>query len=116
MPSLSGHAAADVVIGDLWGRAADPALSAVANDVLTAQGLRVDQNIPYAGGNILERHGRPKEGVHGLQIEIDRRLYLDSKLDLPGTGVTRVAMMIADLADALSDTAIAMRSWPVAAE
>jgi N-formylglutamate amidohydrolase len=116
MPSLPGHGAADVVIGDLWGRAADPALAAVAKDLFTAQGLRVDHNVPYAGGHILERHARPKDGVHGMQIEIDRRLYLDSKLDLPGTGLTRVATMIADLADALSETAVAMRSWPIAAE
>ncbi len=116
MPSLTGMDAADVVIGDLWGRAADPALATTAHDLFTAHGLRVAHNIPYAGGHILERHARPKNGIHGLQIEIDRRLYLDSKLDLPATGVTRVAAMIADLADALSDTAMTMRNWPIAAE
>lgn len=116
MPSLPGAEAADVVIGDLCGRAADPALAAVAHDLLEANGVRVARNTPYAGGHILERHTRPTRGIHGLQIEIDRRLYLDAKLDLPGTGVARIARIIADLADALSDAAASLRSWPIAAE
>lgn len=116
MPSLTGLDAADVVIGDLWGRATDPSLAVVAHDLLTANGLRVAHNTPYAGGHILERHTRPKNGVHGLQIEIDRRLYLDSKLDLPASGAARAAGIIADLADALSDAAANTRNWPIAAE
>lgn len=116
MPSLLGEQPADVVIGDLYGRAADPVLVTGASKLLSGHGLRVSYNQPYAGGHILERHTRPKIGIHGLQIEIDRRLYLDTKLDLPGEGAVRLAGIIADLADTLSESASSLRSWPIAAE
>ncbi len=116
MPPLTGLDAADVVIGDLRGRSANAALSAVAHEVLSRHGLRTASNVPYAGGHILERHVRPMAGIHGLQIEIDRRLYLDSKLDLPGSGLARVARAISDLVDALAVSAMKPVSWPIAAE
>ena len=116
MPSLPGEHPADVVIGDLYGRAADPVLATWASELLSAHGLRVSHNQPYAGGYILERHTRPKAGVHGLQIEIDRRLYLDTKLDLPSEGTARIATIIADLADVMSQRTACLPRWPIAAE
>jgi N-formylglutamate amidohydrolase len=37
----------------------------------------VRRNDPYAGGFITRHYGRPREGVHALQIEIARTLYMD---------------------------------------
>ena len=44
------------------------------------------RNDPYAGGYITRHYGRPREGVHALQIEIARGLYMDeSRIEkLPG--------------------------------
>ena len=36
-------------------------------------------NRPYAGGFITEHHGRPQRGIHALQIELNRGLYLDER-------------------------------------
>jgi N-formylglutamate amidohydrolase len=116
MPSLAGPDAADIVIGDLHGRAADPVFAAAARDLLSAKGLKVAYNAPYAGGYILERHTRPAKGVHGLQIEIDRRLYLDSKLDQPGQGASAMAAIVGELADALAHCAASQNGWQIAAE
>jgi len=47
--------------------------------VLTDLGYRVRRNDPYAGGYITRHYGRPREGVHALQIEICRSLYMDER-------------------------------------
>ena len=46
---------------------------------LTASGYRVRRNKPFAGGYITERFGVPTQGVHAVQIEIARALYLDER-------------------------------------
>lgn len=103
MPPLAGPMAPEVVIGDRHGMSAAPHIVAAARAILVDRGLRVGLNTPYAGGYVLERHGRPRAHVHAIQIEVDRRLYLDSMLDLPGDGMNRIAQIVADLADALAN-------------
>lgn len=102
MPPLGGSMAAEIVIGDRHGVSAAPHVVDAAQAILEDQGLRVIRNVPYAGGYVLERHGRPRTGTHAIQIEVDRQLYLDSRLDLPGAGAARIAQAIANLADALA--------------
>lgn len=67
----------DIVIGDRFGASADPRLSQLVRDTLHGLGYDVQMNRPYAGGYITEHHGRPTHGVHALQIEINRGLYLN---------------------------------------
>ena len=67
----------DVVIGDRFGASSDPRLSAMVHDTLLAFGYDVQMNRPYAGGYITEHYGHPQHGVHALQIEINRGLYLN---------------------------------------
>ncbi|NMD07698.1 MAG: N-formylglutamate amidohydrolase, partial [Phyllobacteriaceae bacterium] len=76
---IQGHRerSVDVVLGDRFGASADAEITAVAEDCLSAAGLRVVRNRPYAGGFSTENHGRPQLGRHALQIEINRNLYLD---------------------------------------
>lgn len=115
MPPLPGADAADVVIGDRHGRSASQGVIAVARATFEQAGLRVAYNQPYAGGHILERHGRRDHGIDALQIEIDRRLYLDSKLDLPTADVSRIGTILGDLADRLAASSLE-QDWPLAAE
>jgi N-formylglutamate amidohydrolase len=67
----------DIVLGDRRGRACAPVLMAEVASAFQALGYRVNQNDPYAGGYTTETYGRPAVGLHALQIEIDRGLYLD---------------------------------------
>ena len=53
-----------------------PMLVDLAETVFTAAGLRVARNRPYAGGFATRTYGRPQHGVHALQIEISRHLYM----------------------------------------
>ena len=77
MPSALG--APDVVLGDRYGASAAPALTAAAEDAFAAAGFGVARNTPYAGGHTTVQYGRAADGVHALQIEINRGLYLDEE-------------------------------------
>ncbi len=79
MPSASGHghALADVVIGDRFGASADRGLVDIWDRAFRDVGLTTALNTPYAGGHVTSQYGRPRDGVHVLQIELNRALYLD---------------------------------------
>lgn len=98
----SGELAPQVVIGDRFGQSAAGPIMRQAVEIVSAHGLRVGVNAPYAGGHTLDRHGCPQRGIHALQIEIDRTLYLDQALDRPVSGETICDRMIAELADMLA--------------
>ncbi|WP_037235063.1 N-formylglutamate amidohydrolase, partial [Rhodomicrobium udaipurense] len=40
---------------------------------------RVGLNKPYAGGYITEHFGKPRHGIHALQIEVDRSIYMNEE-------------------------------------
>lgn len=69
----------DFIIGDRFGTSASPALTEHAIGLLSAMGYTVTYNKPYAGGYITEHYGRPSRGLHALQIEINRGLYLNER-------------------------------------
>ena len=69
----------DFVLGDAHGRSCAPAVTEAVADVLADQGYRVACNSPYAGGFTTRHYGRPGEGVHALQIEINRALYMNEE-------------------------------------
>lgn len=79
MPSIpvgqAGHGAR-IVIGDRFGDTADGWLVDTVVTAAERLGVPVSRNQPYAGGHIIRSHGRPDRGVHAVQIEIDRSLYL----------------------------------------
>ncbi len=92
-----------IVIGDRHGRSAGGWISAEALAIARSEGFSVGLNEPFAGGHVLERHGSPGRGFHALQIEIDRRLYLDETLLAPGPGFDRLARLIETLAVRLGE-------------
>ena len=73
----SGHERAEIVLGDRYGTSCLPILTDAAEEVLTSLGYTVRRNTPYAGGYITRHYGRPADGIHALQIEINRALYMD---------------------------------------
>ncbi|MEX3010322.1 N-formylglutamate amidohydrolase [Hoeflea sp. TYP-13] len=69
----------DFVIGDRYGTSATEALSRLAVSILQDLGYTVSRNKPYAGGFITEHYGRPARGLHAIQIEINRGLYVNEQ-------------------------------------
>lgn len=70
----------DIVLGDCFGTSCHKDIINSAIDILSGYGFSVRRNIPYAGGFITRNYGKPKEGVHAIQIELNRSLYMDEKL------------------------------------
>ena len=103
MPASAG-APADLVIGDRHGTSASAWLSAEAARLTRLAGFKVALNDPYAGGAIVALHGRPADGIHALQIEIDRSTYLQRDGRTPGPGFDRVASMVEMLAVGLGNS------------
>ena len=94
MPSAAAGAgrtpAPDLVLGDRFGAACSRLVTGAWERELTALGYRVARNAPYAGGYTTEFYGKPEKGVHALQIEINRGLYLDEARVEPGPGFATV--------------------------
>jgi N-formylglutamate amidohydrolase len=65
------------VLGDRFGASCDAKLTRFIRETLQRAGFEVHVNRPYAGGFITEHYGSPGQGVHALQLEINRALYLD---------------------------------------
>jgi N-formylglutamate amidohydrolase len=81
---------AQMVLGDRFGQACSPDLTAEVERALAAMGYRTARNAPYAGGHTTEHYGRPAGQVHALQIEISRGLYLDEASMQPSRGFERL--------------------------
>lgn len=80
MPSNAADVSGlDIVLGDRYGASAAPAVVDLLETSLRAAGYRVRRNKPFAGGFITEHFGDPSKGVHAVQIEIARALYLDER-------------------------------------
>ncbi|MGK7867841.1 N-formylglutamate amidohydrolase [Falsiroseomonas sp. E2-1-a20] len=79
MPAHPAHGVspADFVLGDAHGTACAPRATRLVEETLGGLGYRVRRNDPYAGGYVTRHYGRPREGVHALQIEIARSLYMN---------------------------------------
>jgi N-formylglutamate amidohydrolase len=103
MPPIRGDDAPDIVIGDRFGATAATQITATAEAVLKGMGFRVAINAPYAGGYIVSRHAAPHRAIHAVQIEVDRRLYLDDALNEPGDGLARLQAVILTLIESLGE-------------
>ena len=81
----------DIVVSDMDGRTAAPALTRYVAEQLAALGWRVQVNEPYKGAELVRRHGDPARGRHSVQVEIKRGLYMDEKRFVKTTGYERLA-------------------------
>ena len=88
--ALPAKSAADFVLGDAHGTACLPEITALAERSLRDMGYRVRRNDPYAGGFITRHYGRPRAGLHALQIELNRALYMDEERIQPAAGFDAV--------------------------
>lgn len=83
MPSYHGDRSniqkADFVLGDRFGTSCPREMVRMIERFLTNMGYRVALNKPYAGGFITEHYGTPNEGMHAIQIEVNRALYMDEE-------------------------------------
>ncbi len=97
MPQPAGVMPPHIVLGDRFGSSAAPALVALIEQHFREAGWRVARNRPYAGGYTTEYHAGVANGIHTVQIEIDRNLYMDPNKLTPHAGFVRVAEVMTAL-------------------
>jgi N-formylglutamate amidohydrolase len=109
MPSIggpddsdSGSERVDFVLGDCYGGSCAPELTDGVERILQNLGYRVVRNLPYAGGYTTRHYGNPRKGVHVLQIEANRRLYMDETTHRKHDGFERLQADFGRLLDRLA--------------
>jgi N-formylglutamate deformylase len=100
---VSARPLADVVLGDLRGSSCSLEFTACVGEAFKAQGFSVAINDPYAGQDLIRQHGRPAEGCESLQVEINRKLYLDEETREPNSGFARTRAAVGRVLLSLSE-------------
>jgi len=91
------------VIGDRYGTSCAPLLPDVVEEVLSGRGYSIGRNKPYAGGFITEHYGNPASGLHTIQLELNRAIYMDERRRERGARFAQVLADFATLADVMAD-------------
>jgi len=121
MPSNAGireeRARPEFVIGDRYGTACVDVVADVTEQTLRELGYAVSRNKPYAGGFITEHYGNPAAGLHAIQLEVNRALYMDERRYVRSSGFARVAADMQTLARRIGEIPLdALRPYRAAAE
>jgi N-formylglutamate amidohydrolase len=107
----------DFIIGDRFGASTAPALTETAISLLISMGYTVAHNKPYAGGFITEHYGDPATGLHALQIEVNRALYMDEARYVKTAGFEKIKHDLGRMIEAVASFTLAgFEALPDAAE
>ena len=98
-----GQARADFVLGDRDGTSCDPALTEFVRTTLAALGHDVRINAPFKGAELVRAYADPLRRRHSLQVEINKRLYMDEPSRRRHAGFERLQADLMHLLAALAD-------------
>jgi N-formylglutamate amidohydrolase len=125
MPPLAlrgGQPTPEFVLGDRFGTTCHGVLVGSTFNYFAEKRRSIAHNRPYAGGYVLERHADPGRGMHAVQLEVDRRSYLDARLSEEGPGFAGMVDLLSGLVQRLAAEAALLGSadeaaaWAEAAE
>ena len=100
-----GRQRADFVLGDRDGSTCDRGFTNFVADVLSELGYEVAINDPYKGVELVRAYSDPARGRHSLQVEINKRLYMDEAARTKSAGFGRLQQDLMTLVDAVLDYA-----------
>ena len=106
----------DIVLGDRFGASCSSRLVGLAERTLRSMGYSVARNAPYAGGHTTRTYGRPKSGFHTLQIEINRKLYMNERSVRKSRNFNIIQRDMGRLTHTLADFVRSRSGIPLAAE
>ncbi len=98
----AGQRRADIVLGDRDGSSCDPAFTEFVRSTLAGHGLDVAVNRPFKGVELVRAYADPAAGRHSLQLEVNKRLYMDEATRLPHAGFERLQRDLMALLDAIA--------------
>ena len=107
----------DLVIGDRYGTSCSALLPETVERTMGGLGYTVGRNKPYAGGFITEHYGNPGSGLHAIQIELNRAIYMDERSRERNDRFLRIAHDLEVLAEACAGIPLEnLRPFQAAAE
>jgi N-formylglutamate amidohydrolase len=86
----AGKPRADFCVSDLEGRTASKSAMSLVVDTLRSHGYSVSVNAPYIGNELIRRIGEPARGIDSIQVEINKKLFMDTATFRPTAGLARV--------------------------
>jgi N-formylglutamate deformylase len=92
----------DMVIGDRYGTSCASLLADTVEDTMSGLGYSIGRNKPYAGGFITEHYGNPASGLHVIQLELNRAVYMDERRREKGPRFAQVASDFSVLAEMIA--------------
>ena len=92
-----GSVRPDFVLGDRDGTTCEPAFTERVRQALAGMGYRVTVNDPYKGVELVRAYSDPRAGRHSLQIEINKRLYMDEKTLAKNSGFSKLQRDLGEL-------------------
>jgi N-formylglutamate amidohydrolase len=98
----AGRPRADMVLGDRDGTTCAPAFTAFVRAALQARGYSVTVNDPFKGVELVRAFSNPGAGFHSLQLEVNKRLYMDEATLQKHDGFVRLQADLMALLDALA--------------
>ena len=99
----SGSQRADFVLGDRDGTTCAPGFTEFVRTFLEGLGYLVKVNDPYKGVELVRAYSNPLERRHSLQLEVNKRVYMDEATRQPHDGFERLQGHLQQLIDALLD-------------
>src|SRR6201985_1952810 len=107
----------DIVIGDRYGTSCAPLLPDLVEEGMGSLGYSIGRNKPYAGGFITEHYGNPASGLHTVQVELNRAVYMDERRRIRRERFGPVAQDFNALAEVLASLPLdGLEAFPAAAE
>ena len=99
----AGRPRADFVLGDLDGTSCEPGFTAFVRELLCGMGYDVKVNDPFKGMEIVRAFADPRAGRHSLQLEVNKRLYMDEATQAPHAGFEGLQKNLLTLVETLLD-------------
>ena len=98
-----GQPRADFVLGDRDGSTCDPAFTEFVRATLAAMGYEVAVNHPYKGVELVKAYSEPRRRRHSLQVEVNKRLYMDEATRSRHPGFAVLQADLSRLAEAIAE-------------
>ncbi|MCP4459443.1 MAG: N-formylglutamate deformylase [Cytophagales bacterium] len=76
VPGIRAEPFPDLILGDVDGTSANPGLIEAASQILSQSDYSFQHNAPFKGGNLTRHFGKPDTGIHALQLEMSKILYM----------------------------------------
>ncbi len=99
----AGSVRADFVLGDRDGTSCDPEFTEFVRAALASMGYDVRVNEPYKGVELVRAYSSPDRARHSLQVEINKRLYMDEPTRSRAPGFEKLQRDLATMVEAIGD-------------